>query len=517
MLAVAAVVRLALPMRLVMVYSAYVLAEGVAAFTAVPRSGATPFVLHRAIAAATGPDHRTMVTVHTVLGLATLPLLLAWLARLGPPRGTLALAAAGLALTPALALDPRTESWGIVGWFFLVAGILLLDAALRPRQALDLQSERTSLRRPRAWLDGVGALICLALAATSRPELTIVAPCAAAGLVALRRAGKLPWAACAVATLAFVALVAPHALHLLHAAAVEAAVGSLPALDLAFWLGAVPHLGTLALPLQPDLFPVAVTAIAVAGLALGDAGRAARAGMLGVALLWMVLTVVDLPRTSVPRLHAAPGALVVLAAAWAAAAAWVRPMPGPQALSQRKRQLFAFALGAAVVASAVPSALVLTARTNEDDTEDFVAAAFARLPERGACLQLADAETHAPADRTQRAIPKYLLRPPWRDVVLLAAAQPVPPTTGACAAGVYLLVDARCWAVHRDAAADVRRGPDGMLAACSHALAGHRWSAVLQWSVRSRGDNEYGYWPGAPTLHYGLYRRDVTAAAATSP
>ncbi|MBM4344099.1 MAG: hypothetical protein FJ100_12090 [Deltaproteobacteria bacterium] len=479
--AVGTVLRLAIPYKLVMVFSAYRLAEDAAAFVHVPRSGAAPLVLYRMAFAAWAPDHLTMVALHTACGLALLVLLPALVARGSPPPGTAAVVAWAVGLTPVFALDGRTENPIVPGLLWLGTGALLWDAGL------------ASARR--FWL--VGAVVLLALAAQSRPELVAVAPAAAVALAWRHRAQPGWRVRVAGAAVAWLALVAPHLLHLRHAIALEQAAGSVPALGPGYWLQVPVRLAGSALPLLPALFPVVTTLLAVAGLFAAKT-RNTVAALLAIAALWMALTTVDLPRTSVPRLHAGAALLVTVAAARALCGWWQRMAPA-------RPRVWAFGLAAVWLGSALPGASALLARTNEDDAEQFLREAVAALPATGACVVALDMGDEPPAHRTQRAFPAYLLRPPHRDAKLYSvegwrrADQPL------CPAGTYFVVDHRCFAMHADGrAAGITPSP--MVDGCARLLREHPWSPVLARSVPNRGDNEYGYYGATRQFRLALYR-----------
>ncbi len=479
--AVGAVVRLALPYKLVMVFSAYRLAEDVAAFVHVPRAGAAPMVLYRMAFAATAPDHQTMVMVNTVCALMILVALPALVARWRPPAGTVATTAWLVALTPALVLDGRTESPLVPAVLWLLTGALLLDETLASGR--------------RRW--AVGALVFFALAAQSRPELVAVVP--VLGLVvAWRHRTTTGWrATLATLALGWLLLVGPHLLHLRRSIALEQSAGSVPDLGKDFWLAAPMRLVDLALPLQPDLFPVVTTALALAGLALSE-GRRLRLALLAVTTGWMLLTVVDLPRTSVPRLHAGAAELLTVVAAWSACAAAAR-LPWLRARAW-------LVMGALLwLASAAPGAGKLLARSNEDDTEQFLGDAIAQLPAAGSCVVAIDMGDAPPAHRTQRAFPAYLLRPPHRDGTFYGFEGWSHVGYPNCATGTYLVVDHRCFAMHAAGrAAGISSSP--MLASCSQILSAHSWLPVLQRTTPHRGDNEYGYYGNRADFRLGLYR-----------
>ncbi len=484
--------RLALPMRLVMIFSAYRLTEDAATLTHVPRAGVAPTLLYRLVFAALGADHHVLVAVNTACAVLTLPLLVALFARFQPPKGAVATLAGLLASLPVLVLDARTESHLLPAMLWLVAGLLLLDQGLRG-----------GLRR-----DLLGAVALLALAAMSRPELTALVPLLASGLAWWRK-GQSGWQlqplALAVAGGVALALIVPHLLHLRYALAVEQEGGSLPALDATFVAGLPLRWLSLALPLQPDLFPAGVTALALWSAAVAGRERRLLVGLLLAAALWMALTLVDLPRTSVPRLHAPAAVLVAWVAAWQVGR-WLSDATN----SGRARKKAAVVLGICAL-SAVPNTWALGARTNEDETEDLLTQALAQIPARDACVVALGMGDNPPPHRTQRAFPAYLLRPPHRDAQLYSLTQWRALGEPICTGGTYAVVDHRCYAMHAQGrqpgtASGELAGSTGMLATCEALLKRHPWQKVVERDVPNRGDNEYGYYAAVPAFRLGLYR-----------
>ncbi|MBI5609730.1 MAG: hypothetical protein HY902_12730 [Deltaproteobacteria bacterium] len=486
-----AALRLAVPVRLVMIFSAYRLTEDAATLTHVPRAGAAPTLLYRLVFAVLVADHRVLVAVNTACALLTLPLLVALYARFRPPKGAVATAAGLLALLPVLVLDARTESHLLPAMLWLSAGLLLLDQGLQG-----------GLRR-----DLLGSVALLTLAAMSRPELTAMTPLLAAVVAWWRKAhgdGQVSRTAVAVAAALGLLLIVPHLLHLRYALAVEQEGGSLPPVDASFVLGLPLRWLSLALPLQPDLFPAGLTALALWAAVAPGRERRFLLGLLLAAALWMALTLIDLPRTSVPRLHAPAAVLVAFVAAWQVGR-WL----SDAAVAAKGRQKAAVALGICAL-SAVPSAWALSARSNEDETEDFLTAAIAQLPARDACVVALAMGDPPPPHRTQRAFPAYLLRPPHRDAQLYSFTQWRALGEPVCAGGTFLVVDHRCYAMHaqgrqQGAATTDATGPNGMLGACRALMERHPWRKVLERDVPNRGDNEYGYYAAVPSFRLGLY------------
>ena len=468
--------RLAVDDRLVMIFSAWRMAEDVAAATGIPKYGAGTFVLHRLAFALAPPDHAVLVSWHRACAILALPLWLAVLARTRPLPGTVGWAAALLATMPLLVRDAATESNLVPAALGLAATLLLLDAALdRGRPA-------------RGFL--VGATVVGAWTAMTRPELPVVVALLAVAWPYVRRA-RLPWPSALLAGLAWSLLVAPHLLHVALSAAEEATTGALPPLGFARIPAAVQAIPQFA-PLQPLLVPVAVPVLAALA---GSRPNARLAGvLLAVALLWMGLTSVDLPAPSVPRLHAPPVLLVTLVAA--AGAAWL--------VQRTPRKLLATCwLAACLALAALPTVPHLFARSNEDDAEVFLRRAFAALPPVGACLVYLGFQDPPVPHRTQRALPAYLLRPPHRDVTVYDLGTWARRGHPICRNGTYWLQDHRCWAVDRYHRRDAGTR---LLSGCQAIRQAHPWRPVLEERAPNRGDNAYGYWGNGQHFDLGLWR-----------
>ncbi len=456
-LALALVLRLLVPARLVMLFSGYELVDRSAVLLAVHRYGAGSQVLHRLLFALLPPDHATLVGLHRAASWLALGPLLAWFVRWQPPRRAVAIAAFALATLPLLVRDAATESILVVGALWLWSGLLLLETDRRG--------------------DGWRAVALLAAAGMTRPELAIVAPLL--GFCVLRRRGVKLERDHAWLALLFVLLVAPQVWHTVERMAQDAAQGS-NRLDKLFPLGPLAVVGSF-LPFWPLAFPLVWTLLALHGLR----GQPWRRNLLLATYAWAFSLLVDLPQTSVPRLEAPLAALWLLLGAWHLAELPVA--------AQR------WAAGL-VVLSTLPT-LWLFAPTNEDDSERFTRVALAQLPARDACLVTLHESDPPDKGKVQRAFPDYLLRPPHRTTARYAMQQWQQAGAPRCPAGTFLLVEHRCWAIYRHPAA-----APAMLPICSETLANHHWLPVLQESAPNRGQNEYGWYPDVAAFQLGLYR-----------
>ncbi len=500
-LVVGTAIRCLAPVRLVMIYKGYALTTAAADLVAVPRYGAGALVLHRTVLGTFGVDHLHLIALHTVLGVFAMVSLIALLIRLRPTLGAVSIAAWLLALTPLLIKDHRTESLLVVSCALLWPGCLLWDI----------------WRSHRRTLDGVGAVTLLSLAAVTRPELLLVVPLMVAGVTWLRgppaRRNRM---SLLVAAAVFALLVLPHALHIVQATQEQAASGALPSMAPSL-LSRLARGGVFyGAIFEPSLFPIAATIMAAVAMVLrppaaSERGRALPLMLMGVALVWMVVVRVDMPVTSIPRLHAPAAALTCLAAAIGAVTLWHHPrLPGKA--GGRARLLI---VGLLLLATALPTVMPHWRTTNEDEEERFLRQVFERLPAEPVCLLRLDGDDDPAPGKVHRDFPDYLAVPPMRQDHLsgLRAWQNNPE--GACPGGVYLVHGLRCYARadgQRPDGGARERDDTGPIRACADLLKGHAWRPVFEYEVANHGDNEFGYYPDEPTFRLGLYRLDQPAA-----
>lgn len=472
LLAAGAAVRLLMDTRLTMIFSAYRLTEDIAQFTHINRYGAATAVLYRLAFSLLPTHHETLVDLHRLAGSLTVALVAALLARLGPLRPPVVGATALVALLPLLARNDASESNLGPVLLWLSGGLLLLDYGLTAQRRLPL----------------IGALAWLGLAATGRPEMAVMVPLAAAAVVLARRGWARGRGLLALGGALLLALILPHLLH------VTAVLGSQvgPDRGARSWPELGAELASRLLPhhigLSPEAFPLPLTAFALLSLRHAE-GRRLRAVALGLTLPWVALLLVDLPRTSLPRLEAGIAVVTCVGAAWGISL---------QARASRRPRLFAALAWAVVALSAIPSSYQLLRRTNEDEAEAVLQRLLLLLPERGACLVAIGFEDPPAGDKVHRSLPTYLLRPPHRQVGLLGLTR-WQAEQRQCPAGAFLLVEHRCYARYRNPP-----GAEPLLEVCRAVRA--QATPIQEWSVPNHGNNEYGYYPEIAEFRVGLYR-----------
>ncbi|MEZ4265740.1 MAG: hypothetical protein R3F39_05125 [Myxococcota bacterium] len=468
LLAIGAALRLALPGRLVEMGIGYQLVRFADALT-LPRYGAGTTTLHHLVFQVAGTDHRTMLWTHAVLGALTLPIAAALGSRLlafgGGRRGALFFAGA-LALTPALLRSDLTES-------NLVPVLWALWTALLAWRELSGAS--------RVLVTAAG----LAFAGLSRPEMIAVAP---ALWLALERPWRTPRAA--AVTLGLVALaLAPQIAFVTHVIGYETTEQSLhltKGLSLDRLLGAIARNGVF----DPRVTPLAVPLLALTALAHRGARRHVALWLAG-GLAWLYVYAVDLSGASIPRLHVVAIIPFSLAAAWTA---------GRLA---DKRAAWGLLAAALWIASAVPTAVVLWAPSNEDTDQALFERASASVPADSPYTLAVLASSDAPdaaGHFTHRHVPVY--RFPAGEVAPLAALVRASADDSAPA---YYLQTTSCYAElgRKDS------GESGLLGACAAVHAHFRLEPVFVEQAPNHGNpvhQELGYYGPDPSFEVGLWR-----------
>ncbi len=390
--------RLLLPHLPVMYYMGYHLAETAARLEGIPKYGPGALALYHLVFRVTGTDHVAMMLANSVLGSLTPLVGGALLSRLGLRGWGVAGGIALLALTPLFVKDATTESLLVPTTLWVLAGLALL---LRARE--DGRSSTMSL-----------ALLHLVLAMLSRPEAVVLVPLCAGLLLpfASRAPGKArsrtvarlaPWVAAA-------SVLAIRAAQLSVALDVEFARGNNPVLrDPAGLWSLLPDLWRRDVLLWPSLFPAAVTGLAVAGLILGPR-RAVAGALLAAAVAWIVVSLVDLPYVSVPRVQVPGAAFCTLAAGVGVA--------GLHRVLSRNRALLVGGATAGVLVTALSAALTvpaLWASTNADDEERLLRDARDVIPPGQPFLLVRRGYDDEPVERLHLHYPDYWFEPPARD------------------------------------------------------------------------------------------------------
>lgn len=504
------VLRLLWPNRMVMVFMGYPLIDQAYTLDALPKYGAAVPTLHHVILRLFGADYGVVLWAHSFLGALTVPLAALFLRGLGAGRGAAAAAAWCLAVLPFFLRDHSSESYLVPAMFWLMAGLVALQSALR---------------RP-AWSGATvavfaAALVSLALALTSRPFNYLIVPLLGGLTVwatgrALRASGArlqvVPWPAWGV-LVGLLLAVMPNLLHVLTFGREQVAAGALPGLTGAFGAGGLGRLmqtawsGHLAFDVRH--IPPVVPLLAVLAPFVAPRGRRlTMVALLFIAGLWWTLVGIDLPAVSRPRLQS-PGILLMVLAA-AASAAWVIAW-----LDRRAGRPLAVSVGALLSAVVVvwggvtlQSSLV---RGPSDEEADFFTRAVLELPARPVRF-VRLGETDLPRGHVHRAYPEGLpLKHRRGDSVwdVRSYLEVDAESREALVRGddlAYYYQGVRCYArCQYDSEASVV-WPGGLHPLCA-AMRPYIVETVLEERVPNRFEVEFPWYPtDLDTLEVGLYR-----------
>jgi hypothetical protein len=344
------------PHRLIALYTGYDLTSSALALQPIPRYGAGSFALHHLAMQALGADHRSVLWLHAVLGVASLPLWAAAASRLlGRSRAAVLLVWL-LALLPTVVVHDTSEANTVPILWWLAGILVLLIDALDKRRPLELTA----------------AILLAGLCMISRPEQLLLVPFvmlavgfAHGGLAGLRWLLAAGWPA----AMAVVFLCLPQAVHVGERAALLKARHSLPLMQsVSFaWVGVVDPLLYPAL-LWPFTF-VAIRERALRGLVVA---------LLASATLAFALTWADLCPANIARVQVLGSVLLMIPVALGIEAGASHLIRG----TTRGRALIAGGVALAIAASFVPPWLNAMEQTPEDQEEAFVREALDKLPEQ---------------------------------------------------------------------------------------------------------------------------------------
>jgi hypothetical protein len=470
------------PKQIVTVFIGYLLTQQAIDLSAASHYGMGSLALYHALFALFPRDHRTLLWANAVIGVVTLPLSAAFAARLlrAPRAG--AIFAALVALTPLFVKNDASDANQVPCLLWLFGAFVLWE------EHLD-----TGDRAPL-----FAAAPLLALAASARPEMPLLAPALLAiftlALGPPRARFRDP--AQLFAALFAAAFTAPQVLHVLGAAARLEERDSLPGAAGGL-LGVLRPLFTQDTVLTPALFPVAIPLLALSALLLParatPAPRAARLALALSAVIALAVYGVDLCRANMARVHVPGALLVTMLAAASLHALFSRGAP----------RGLRVAVPVAVALTALPTARTLWAPTNEETEEQFLRAALRRLPEGPHTLVRLDR-----ADRDRRApfthdhFPDYLVRPPAGRGQVMSIRdfldQPVLDRPA------FFYLGMRCYAELRPPTAPRPHG-DALQPACARLRERFHLDPVVIQSAENHGDVWIEYYGDAPELVLGLY------------
>lgn len=463
------------PARMVMVFGGYDLTTHLVDGL-IPRYGAGALWTYGPWLWTFGHDHAVIQLANRLLGW--LLVVVAWdLGRqLYPSRPrALAIAAWAMALMPVIWRAHSSESIVVGPALFLLLAMRALSAGKEARPG-------------EAALWGVAA-------ATARPEVALVVCMLPLWVVLSRlRWPRAPLATCVTAAAGYL-LIAVHLVSVISTARELSASGALPALDnpVIVALGSLLWVGIFA---NVSFTPLGLTPLLVTGV-IGSLKTRRALATLGVALLWVVLTSVDLVEVSVPRLHV-PALLLTLPLVgfgWE----WLESRVA-KGRGARGKLVMAAAL---LVTGCGYNAYQMFGPTNEDVEEGIWREAIDRLPVEARCLAVMGYGDPPPAEKTPRHNPLYLLRD-RHPHVQVSHLDGIPEAVG-CEGQHYALIGLRCYADLRE---DGRPQPQGNqpLPVCARALEEHVIAPVFERYVTNHGDQAFELYPTGTDLRVGLFR-----------
>ena len=390
-------------------------------------------------------------------------------------------------LTPVLLRDRASESILVPIQFALLAAGVHLDRWLS-------ESGRTH---------ALGALAWGALALHGRPEAWIVVPILGLGwclmdarLSRLRR-GRAAWAG-----LLFALVVAPRAWSLYEYVGAASRHGDVPGLegggDLA---GIFERLQTLNLLVSPHLHAVSLTVAALAALVVIRRSRLGAVSLVGGAVgIWIVLSTLDLPAVSVPRVQA-PAVLFagIMASVTVGALA-----QGPETW---RRLAAMVALGLMLVPS--PQVIdTLWAKTNAQSFDAWWDRAMESLPSAEAerCV-VALSMSDPPQDVVLRHLPLYELPNLGVDGASLSISTflETPASVLSTSCEALYVEGPQCYARSFDP-----QGPQPeraeRLPICQRMHREWALAPIHVEDVPNEGNADFPFYGASPTLRYGLYR-----------
>ncbi len=469
-----------IPMWIATVFIGYRLTQQAADLVPASHYGLGASALYHAIFAFLPVDHDVLMRTNSLLGVMTMPLAGAFAARLWPERGAGPAFVALLAFTPLFLRNDNSDANNVPCLLWIFGSLVLYEEYLEKRALAAL----------------AGALSLAFMALVSRPEMPIVLPVLFTLLTFALRPARSPlrdWRLYALG--AFGCLLAtPHFIHVLTAQA------QLYPNVAANALARIPEVlleeNTV---LWPILFPQGIVVLAAAALVLPpytDYRRRLLVAIAAVALL--AVYAIDTCRANMARVHVPSAVFTCLLAAAGLARVW----------QLARHFLLRVVVIGALAASAIPSARMHWAATNEQAEEDFLKEALPALPksERFVFIRLgfADLDQNPETNSfTHQHFPDYLLAPPRGRATLLTAGEFL--RAPSFERPVYFHMGMRCYAHFRMPGVPPPHGEDKRRT-CVEMEKRFTLEAVKERVVPNRGDVWIEYYPDAPNLKLGLYR-----------
>lgn len=471
-LAAAALLRLLVPSSLVTMFMGYRQTDSALLLADIPRYGAGVHLLHHLTLQVLPVDHESILSLHRVCAIATLPLVAAFVARLsGRPHAATA-AAVLLGSAPLMIRDGATESNLLPVVLGLWIGMWTLWRWCEHGRTLDL----------------LAAMVGFGYAMIGRPEQLAVAPALAVAVTLAhggdrwRRARGVVLAAAVVVAL----LALPQAANTFGRSS-ELHSGLMPLLQLPFDMFA------RNVVFWPVWFPLAVTVAAIAAVRLTPSP--ARRGLLALwlaALLWGGTYIVDLPQISVPRLMA--GSATVICALAGVGAPLLRDHLAARPGWSANRALAV--LVAALVLTAAGTLPRVLQPSNQQLEEQLFREAMRMLPPEPACVQRLGDHDPPYGREVHRYHPDYLFRAAGHRVLDLRDD----PAGKGCRQ-TFVLLGTRCYARDRDT--PTQPGPNR---SCRAVRARHRLVPLWEREQPVLWDDPFTWWRQQEHFRVGVYR-----------
>ncbi|MEY3012939.1 MAG: hypothetical protein RIT45_1674, partial [Pseudomonadota bacterium] len=469
-LAVAAALRLAVPSNLVTMFMGYRQTDSALLLADIPRYGAGVHLLHHLTLQVLPVDHESILSLHRVCAIATLPLVAAFVARLsGRPHAATA-AAVLLGSAPLMIRDGATESNLLPVVLGLWIGLWLL------RRALDGGGR----------LDALGALAGIGYAMIGRPEQLLVAPLLAAAVVvsAGTDAFRRHRFALLGAGVMLAVLAVPHAVNTFGRSS-ELHSGLAPLLQFPF------DMFMRNVVFWPTWFPAGITLAAIAAVALSAApARRGQLALWAAALVWGGTYLVDLPHISVPRLMA--GSATVVCAVAGVGVPLLRERLAAVASGRR----WTVAVFAVWLLSAVATLPRVFEPSNQQLEEQLFREALRMLPPQPACVQRLGDHDPPYGREVHRYHPDYLFRAAGHRVLDLRED----PARFGCRE-TFVLLGTRCYARDRDT--PTQPGPNR---SCRAVRARHRLVPLWEREQPVLWDDPFTWWRQQEHFRVGVYR-----------
>jgi len=503
-LALALLLRLAVPGAMVEVFTGYGLLDAVAQGGPVPKYGAGQAAFLAPLFALVGMSEQAVFALHAVLGSATVGLWAVLVSRWrsdavrpavqtvelstgsGPAPGNhardfaLPLALWAGATLPLLLWHDRSEAATVPAAFALALALVHAQQAQPDQHGLP---------------ERIGAVLALALAAHTRPELLLSGPLLLAWVVRAHGTWGPLWR---TPTFLALLLLAPQVWHVAGRGIHHAAAGDLPALwTLPLTLPVV--LPSHHLALWPHAFPLAATILGVWGgyHAWRQARDRSLVRMLAVAAVVLVVpaladpVVVSLPRLQAPLLGLWAAGAATLATRW---------------LAGKPRRLQVWG-AVAWVLTALATVPWVFRRDNADYEAELLSAVAQHLTGKRGTLHLLGYDDEG-ADKVSRHQPAYRFRPPYA-YLRVRPLRELPPV--ADAEPRWVLLGVRCHARHREPGTPAPLHLDQP--ACGRIRQRRDLQPIFERTLANRGDVHFSWWPRQPRLSVGLYALGSTTGS----